>query len=62
MALRSLDSIIQEAATADRKALSSQASAPLKHLELQNPGSNRSKVARVKKMFEVGVDTDYRIT
>jgi gluconolactonase len=37
-ASRSLDSILKDAAAADRKALSSQASAPLKHLELRNLG------------------------
>ncbi len=34
----SLGSIVEDAATADPKALSSQASAPLRHLELRNPG------------------------
>ena len=38
-ASRSLDSIVEDAAAADPKALSHQASAPLKHLELRNPGS-----------------------
>ena len=38
-ASRSLDSILKDAAAADRKALSSQASSPLKHLELRNLGS-----------------------
>jgi hypothetical protein len=33
-----LDSILKDAAAADRKALSSQASSPLKHLELRNLG------------------------
>ena len=37
-ASRSLDSILKDAAAADRKALSSQASSPLKHLELRNLG------------------------
>jgi hypothetical protein len=37
-ASRSLDSILKDAAAADRKALSNQASAPLKHLELRNLG------------------------
>ena len=60
-ALHSLGCIIQDGAAADRKALSSQASAPLKHSELRNPAFTRSKVARVKKLFEVSVDTDYRI-
>jgi hypothetical protein len=35
-AFHSLGGIIKDAAAADRKALSSQASAPLKHLELRN--------------------------
>jgi hypothetical protein len=35
-ASRSLDSILKDAAAADRKALSHQASAPLNHLELRN--------------------------
>jgi gluconolactonase len=37
-ASRSLHSILKDAAAADRKALSTQASAPLKHLELRNLG------------------------
>ena len=35
-ASRSLDSILKDAAAADRKALSHQASSPLNHLELRN--------------------------
>jgi predicted enzyme related to lactoylglutathione lyase len=38
-AFQSLGGIIKDAAAADRKALSNQASAPLTHLECRNPGS-----------------------
>ncbi len=37
-ASRSLGGIVEDAAAADREALNSQASAPLKHLELRNSG------------------------
>ena len=37
-AFRSLGGIVEDAAAADREALSNQASAPLMHLELRNPG------------------------
>ena len=40
-ASRSLGGIIEDAAAADPKALSNQASVPLKHLELRNSGSTR---------------------
>ena len=37
-AFHSLGGIVKDAAAADRKALSNQASAPLTHLECRNPG------------------------
>jgi hypothetical protein len=41
-ASRSLGGIIEDAAAADRKDLSSQASVPLKHIELRNSGLTRN--------------------
>jgi hypothetical protein len=49
-AFHSLGGILKDAAAADRKALSNQASAPLKHLELRNSDDMGSALIRAKRL------------